>query len=685
MALERNSTDFPRILATLLGDAAKQWTPEHFLKIYQYIPVQYIMKNADARGLLLAHEKGYGKTILASALMYYLHKEYPSWKIVMLAAKSLEENIKSALSKFGKATNVSTEEINELQSHFKFVTLNSSVMYKKMSEVDKSPEQMKFEEQLHEFKTAISENHDFLEKSILIVDEAHNLFNSITNGSSNAIQLYETIIATKQLKLFFLTGSPMQKSPFELSPCFNMLSETGVILPENLYDFTNFFIDKDKIKNRDIFSNRIVGLTSYAGPIYHDGDPPGFPKLSAIEVIKVPMSEFQWSVYSQARTKEKEMLSFGYLKAKAARQKFGRVEVSSTYRVASRQISDFAFPAHALVEKEHKSIKSVPSKLTEADLTTLLPTYSPKMVAILAEMDKAFAAGEDRMLLFSPFVNSTIDVFARILLARGWEEYTADADMTDKIFDLKNTKKKFARFTGSVEPEHRAIIRNHFNETNDIQLILLSEAGAEGINLLRGRLVILAAPFWYYELIMQVIYRFYRFEGHKDLPPEKQTVRPLMFISTRPNRKMTKEETEIAKEPTTDEYLWEQSLLGKSLIEQFHLVLAESSIDCSVRYPTLPITVQRRVKCKTCASTHATLFHKSVVDDLKFPNPCVIPEEKKIKVHELLVDDQKYYYQIEEGNMKIYYFDPRVRGYVIMPLDNPLYSMIHSKIIETQI
>ena len=122
MALERNSTDFPRILATLLGDAAKQWTPEHFLKIYQYIPVQYIMKNADARGLLLAHEKGYGKTILASALMYYLHKEYPSWKIVMLAAKSLEENIKSALSKFGKATNVSTEEINELQSHFKFVT-----------------------------------------------------------------------------------------------------------------------------------------------------------------------------------------------------------------------------------------------------------------------------------------------------------------------------------------------------------------------------------------------------------------------------------------------------------------------------------------------------------------------------------------------------------------------------------
>ena len=33
-------------------------------------------------------------------------------------------------------------------------------------------------------------DHYILENSVLIIDEAHNLFNSITNGSKNAIKLY---------------------------------------------------------------------------------------------------------------------------------------------------------------------------------------------------------------------------------------------------------------------------------------------------------------------------------------------------------------------------------------------------------------------------------------------------------------------------------------------------------------
>jgi superfamily II DNA or RNA helicase len=706
---ERNTTDFPLTVAAGLNALMENWNPDGFLKKHQFLPVQFAMNTPSSRGLLVCASMGRGKTITASALAWYLKKKYPKYKVIVMAALTLEGNFRGNARKFLRAIGVSSDEIDKFLEEYHFVPLNSGAMYSKLARVGKSEEQLQFEDQLKVFNTKVSEVTDFLENSILIVDEAHNLFNAITNGSNNAISFYNTVMATKNIKFFPLTGTPITKHPFETVPCYNMLGThpgSLPLLPETLYDFNNMFIDADgkSPKNEHIFTNRIFGLTTYYGSLYEDEQPEGYPKLLPTEIRKVPMSQYQWSSYALARMQEKDVTSSKYKKIKAAQERFGRADTVSTYRVASRQISNFAFPEYALQE----IITPGPGGLTKTRVTgnlsklklesldrDQLSIYSPKMEEMIKEIYSSFERGEKRILVYSSFVTTGLGVLAKALIARGWKEWTpTDAgDNTEDTYDMKKPY-RFARITGEVLPDDRDIIKNHFNNTEDIQIIMISSTGTEGLNLLRGRVELIMEPFWYYERINQVIHRFYRYEGHKDLPPEQRTVRVVVFLSVVPDISNIKEEDKTLKndsgfllinQPTTDEHLWYEALKGKELNDKFMLMQVESSIDCSIHYPHLPDSVRKKIKCKTCAPTHKPLFNDNVMDDLKYPNPCKTVTENTIRAKEIVLDDgTKYYYTYnpEPFELRIFMYDPRISGYVSMPKNHPQYLTLYNLIMD---
>lgn len=735
---DRNSTDFPLSLVTGLNKLMVSWEPAQFLKKHQFIPVEYAMNNPQSRGLLICHSMGRGKTILAAALAWYLKRAYPTYKIVILASLTLEDNFRSNVRKLLEASDVPDGEIESFLEEYFFVPLNSGVMYKKLTKVGKSQEQMQLENQLRAFQTQLDTDVDFLEDTILFVDEAHHLFNSITNGSTNAIQFYETVMKTRRLKFFPLTGTPIIKNPFETVPCFNMLVGYGFnnadhadadhnnnnvrmpLLPETMYDFNNMFVDKAGAapKNTEIYTNRIMGLTTYYGTLYEEGTPTGFPDMEPIVVRNIRMSSYQWSAYAIARSQEKDLSSSRYLRIAAARERFGRVDTVSTYRVASRQISNFAFPEHAISELvvpgpgglKKTRLKSEPARVDVDDLGDInLARYSPKMLNMLQEIEKALREGERRILVYSSFVQTGINMFAKILLARHWKEWLPSPPMLNDIKEVYGASRKkqtaltdvltFCRITGETEPQDRDTTRDHFNATEDIQVILISGTGTEGLNLLRGRLVLIMEPFWYYERTSQVIHRFYRYMGHEGLPPAERRVRVVIFLSVVPGEDDLKEIGEdmlrqkdetgqpLIKQDTTDQHLWNESLRGKALNDKFVQLLIESSIDCSVHNPDLPENVRRRIKCKMCAPNHRTLFNTDIMDDFKYPNPCHEVQENAISARELaMADGTRYYYNFtrEPLDVQIYMYDPRVSGYVHMPLDHPHYAILHEKIMSTE-
>jgi hypothetical protein len=132
-------------------------------------------------------------------------------------------------------------------------------------------------------------------------------------------------------------------------------------LPDTFDGFEKYFIDADtaELKNMDVFRRRILGLTSY----YRSAQEQLLPRYDIatdFEVVRVPMSNYQLSVYQQERlleiNKDREAKKRKTLaparKPKAAQgaakkpltMKDLYAEPSSSYRIFSRAACNFVFP-----------------------------------------------------------------------------------------------------------------------------------------------------------------------------------------------------------------------------------------------------------------------------------------------------------------------------------------------------
>jgi len=761
-----NNTNYPLAVKNQLEMLEYTDEIKAMLHFHQFVPKEFFTRNQHIRGLLFVHTMGTGKTRLAVAIADYIRTHETRRKIIVLLPKSLEGNFKKNIKDF---TKVNDEIINK---KYKFVSLNASNMYKQMSNVDKSKSETDFEKRLGNFMDDIIKNNS-LDNSLLIVDESHNLFNAITNGSKNGVQLYDLIMRAKNLKLIFLTGTPIINDPFELVPCFNMLrgeipidfygkvsktkrinrnsvsvddttdvvddtndttidttdvvddtndsdiiggivggsfkreekSNTTVLFSESYEEFEDYFIDREnkKVKNREKFSNRIYGLTSYYGDLYFPShvERQGFPKKLPTIVEKVPMSIEQFAAYSIARNSEleedKQKKGFKGKNARFSASSGG----SSTYRVKSRQISNYDIPEYALgpVRGQKSRLKFI-NKIKLDDLQNT-QKYSPKMGKIISNINKHH---NQLGMVYSQFVSGEgLAIFAKVLEANGWYDFSNTRDESSG-FDIKiPNRKTYAVLSGSILPEERVNIIKQFNSAENktgskINILLLSSAVAEGIDLKRIRHVHIMEPFWNYARINQVETRAIRFNSHEDLPSDERNVQVYIYLSDYPteitkqiNKQTINDETVVqlnAIEQTTDVDLYTKSIDNMKIINDFLHVLSETSIDCALHHKTLPEEVKKQIKCKLCSPTDQQLFHPLLTKDMILPSNCIPYGEKKISVKEITLPDtnEKYYYKYdpEFKDISLFLFNKKLQGYTLMPRTYYHYGKLIEKIIEKE-
>ena len=120
-------------------------------------------------------------------------------------------------------------------------------------------------------------------------------------------------------------------------------------LPDKLDDFSSYFIgDNNKVKNMNLFKRRILGLTSYFPDI--DALLPEYNKSSDFIVKKIPMSDFQFGVYEEARVQERKIEKNNAKKRKQGQGKENIYDDAvSTYRIFSRAFCNFVFPKPDIV------------------------------------------------------------------------------------------------------------------------------------------------------------------------------------------------------------------------------------------------------------------------------------------------------------------------------------------------
>jgi superfamily II DNA or RNA helicase len=609
--------------------------------------------------------------------------------VYVLASKSLHTNFINTIS---AETQKKQSDIDE---RYKFISLNASNMLSQVFNIKKTDDELKQEKKIENFSVdAFKQNP--LNNTAIIMDEAHNFFNSVTNGSKNALGLYDLMMEAKNLKILFLTGTPIRNEPFEIVPCFNLLygpifenlkydkrkkKEYYTLFSEDAQEFEDYFIDvkANSIKNADKFKNRIFGLTCYYGDLYL---PPktvqeGFPKKLPDIIEKIPMSKTQFSRYMDARIKEQAESKF----VAGQKSRFSATRSSnSTYRVQSRQISNFCIPEYALgpiIGK--KSREKLIDKITDTDIAD--KEYSPKFAAIY----KNIAASDSKLqIIYSQFVSGEgLALFARYLEVQGYRSYQHMQD--DNGLEQKHNP-VYALLTGDIDIEERQNIIDIFNDVTNshgerVKLLLLSSAVAEGIDLKRVRCVHIMEPFWNYSRIRQVETRAIRYLSHADLPPEEQNVQVYIYLSDYP---LDYPKDKII-EPTTDVDLLSSSIKNMKLINTFIHAITESSIDCSIHAKDFTPEIQKNIHCQICRPTNRPLFLKSLQEDMTYANPCILFEETKVKVKAITVEDNgkiyTYYYK-KDPDLKLYEYDEKIKGYIPIRLSNRHVSEIMKKLAD---
>lgn len=701
--MERNNTSFPIEFVEKLRIAMDQLQEEEnplsfLLRYYQNLVVSIFsdpdLKIKKFRGMLIDHEMGLGKTMLSLGIIIALK----NWRPILITKKSLHGNWKEAIEKLRKLINeqghsYDAEEYYKLiKKRLRFVSLDA---HNAITQLARAIDSTVFS------KKSQDTNLPNLENRLLIFDEAHNFFRAIINSSnenSNARRIYKAIMETKNIRLLFLTGTPVSKDPFELVPCFNMLAGYD-ILPvdyQNFYEYyTNpikmevihssiqdeEFDEKDKtlrskirkgekikrskkaktiadmaltkyeMKNVAHFQNRIVGFISHAA-LKFMRDPRsmirkkgGFPEELPIIVEYCPMSESQYKGYLIAKSKE----STSNLSKPSSNTPLSLPQSSniSVYFVYSRQASIY-YPI-------------------EDEFTEEASSKCPKIIKNLKKCPGP-------AIVYSQFIGAGNEVVAEYLQNDGYEEYGSSG-------------KCYAFYNGKVSPEERNKLIEIFNSPENIygekiKVLLISSSGAEGLDLKYIRQIHILEPYWDWARILQIIGRGVRTGSHDELDEDDRDVQPYLYIATAPEKAIEEEEylyrhrddynyEELEKtrrfpghEPLTiDEVFYKRAINKHELNEQFKTAIREVAVDCALFSRDKEVSKR---ECHLCLPTNEILFRDDPKQDLLFPNPCKSITEEEVEMQVIEYNGKNYAFIEDEDapfGKRFYVEDKKIDGF----------------------
>lgn len=371
-------------------------------------------------------------------------------------------------------------------------------------------------------------------KNTLIVDEIQRIGNPTSARSSAILEAAKT-----HKKRIALTGTPASNHPYELATVMRFLSPKSKEIPLNPTEFNKKFLSEKKIKIP--FWKRLIGIepgTEYdiknedlikkviKGKVhYHKGGTKNFPKRID-EVEKIEMDNEQTKYYKFVTGKANPMLA---LKIRM-NMPLSKKESSqlNAFMTAARQVSNTAGPYGG---------KTISPKIQKA-------------VEDIKEMkgkDKNF-----RSVLYSNY-------------------HSGGLEPVEKLLSKSNIK--FDKFTGKMNDEQKDRVIKKYNN-GEIDTLLLSGAGAEGISLNGTKLMQILEPHWNKNKIEQVIARGIRFKSHDHLPEKERVVRVKKYQSILP-KTIVQDLLGKQCDTSSDEYLDELSEKKDKLLIKFLNIFKE--------------------------------------------------------------------------------------------------------------
>ena len=328
--------------------------------------------------------------------------------------------------------------------------------------------------------------------------------------------------------------------------------------------------------SEDTFKRRILGLVSYFP------DLTGLmPQLNEADIHRIPMSKTQLGIYATIRNTE--------------------LEHKSSYLPASRAACNFVYPDTVQRPKSSRPDADEDDEVVDADFdralaaviremkaagvfTKDLNVYSPKF----QRMMDIISGTEALQLVYSSFLNNEgLVLFAAVLDTHGYEELRLKKVDGEWTVTAPSAKPKYIMYTGKLDDEEREVLRNIFNQDwagvplsdaslaeakkMNVQLFLVTSAGAEGISLMDVKHVHLMEPFWTPQRFEQVVGRARRICSHRE--GTQGGVTPHIYIMTGKTKR---------EDITTDERIFESANEKLKVNAKWLQYVKDTSIECNL-------------------------------------------------------------------------------------------------------
>ena len=569
--------------------------------------LDYFLNKLKYKGVLAFHRLGSGKSCSSIMIADEMLKQAKAKKVYVLTPGSLRQNfIEEYCYKCGYKPKY-------LKKYYTFITYNYSVGNR-----------------LPNFNN-----------SLVIIDEVHNLINGVKNQSKHTTLIYKALL-NSDCKILALSGTPIFNFIWEwpflgnlLKPgAFPKMIKGGTINPEEF--MIKFNIDSNgKIipKNPALFKIKLRGIISYfpgrAGGYYPEviHEPPIQVRMT-IEQDKHYWPIDEWERKTRGRGPPKKSI---LKKNPVVYYKEMEQFIMASKYIMSRMYSNFYYPERFRSSSDPKTKDEVShiGKVTTYTYKPLGKTYYSKkdlenglreefsglnkkkiddLIKKNVEKDVELVnigwvdkRNFDGFKLNDVYSRKIVALITNVLL--NWKakhvvftyfKTKAGVNLLHAVFKMCGIKT--AIFSGDISDSKRKSILNRFNSEKNrygdrVKLLLVTEAGAEGINILEAQHMHILESSTREMKIQQAIgrvvrYRSHMVEGRKPMPKKEQVVHIWRYWSTsnpdpftiKSDKKGDKKEVIITDKTTVDETLYKNGLFSVNSMQSFLNLLKKSSV-----------------------------------------------------------------------------------------------------------
>jgi superfamily II DNA or RNA helicase len=456
------------------------------LKVHQQDFSDMVSKDPD-KGYIAAHGTGTGKTVTSIATFERLKSEGKAGRALVIAPAGLRQNFAGGVGTFTHSKAVIVGRPDQAVSPDTNYVLVSYAAFRRNPDA---------------FLAAYKPD-------TIIADEFHKASNP--DGATYKSIMY----ARKKVPNFIgLTASIVQNKNDEIAPVVQLASG-GKAPIQTKKQFNRRHTERVEAKTRGVFGGKVTeqrikdkpGLyNSIGGHVHYIEDLDATEKPpKEIQDVSVPMSKTQHKLYSLAMRgvdpATQKKISLGQmLSKKETMNVFTRL-------MRARQVSN--------------SLHTVDPNMPLAQAAE----QTPKIKRVMDDAQKHLQATSDgKIVIYTNLVKGGVDVISAGLTARGIDH---------GIFAGKSGK-------GMTEKSRQQAVEDY--KSGDKKVIIITSAGAEGLNLPNTTMVMLADGHYNPERMNQAMARGVRAGGQAHRPQAERKVVVRRYVSSIPRsfwQKMT--------------------------------------------------------------------------------------------------------------------------------------------------